>query len=131
MGAQLGQPGGEVGGTAAQLDHVEPGDGAEQIEVALGDAEQSQVSSSAAQARSAYSSVNWAFTVVHRHGYGRWRPRRPATRLAPAQLARVLAFWAANSSSVRIPRSFSSARSLSCWMGSAAGGAGGAGSGCS
>jgi len=39
------------------------------------------------------------------------------------QLPRIRAFWAPNSSSVRMPCCLSSARSFSCWIGSAAGGA--------
>jgi hypothetical protein len=35
--------------------------------------------------------------------------------MLPVQPLRILAFWAANSSSVRIPWFLSSARSLSCW----------------
>ena len=49
-------------------------------------------------------------------------PQRQATTVVP-QPPRILAFCAANSSSVRMPCVLRSARSLSCWMGSGAGAA--------
>jgi DNA-binding response OmpR family regulator len=47
----------------------------------------------------------------------------------PRGQPRILAFWAANSSSVRMPWSLSCASCLSCSMGSSAGGAAAAGAG--
>src|SRR6266545_4333710 len=64
-GALPGEQGRQVRGAAAQLDHIQPADVAEDAQVAFGTWNSPQVISFAAQARSACSSVNSEFTTVH------------------------------------------------------------------
>ena len=97
------EPGREVRGSATKLHDIEPADIPEDAQVALGDLEQTPGDLGCRPRARRAPSVNSALTSVHSARLTARSSARSLTSCARAQPARIFAFCASNSASVRMP----------------------------